>query len=77
MAWKDLELLINYTLPAERIGLEQTFENATLELERVNATNDAERKNSEFDVHAKNKEYTVAKEQLDNHELQMTARHPV
>jgi multidrug resistance efflux pump len=66
IAWKDLELLINYTLPTQRIQLRQDLENDTLELERVEAQNDAERKKSEFDVDAKRREYEVAKERLEN-----------
>jgi len=71
IAWKDLELLINYTLPTELIQLTQNLDNARLELERVEASNDAERKKSAFDVDAKNKEYTVAEEQLRNYERQI------
>ncbi len=71
IAWNDLELLINYTLDTERIKLKQDYENARLELERVDASNEAERQKSLTDVDAKRKEYEVAKERLENLQLQI------
>lgn len=71
IAWNDLDLLINYELPADRIKFTQAYENAQLELQRVEASNDAERKKSVVDISAKEKELTVAAERLTNFNKQI------
>jgi HlyD family secretion protein len=71
LAWNDLQLLIKYTLPENKIVLEQEVENARLGLESVIATGEARRVREGAELRSVEAEYTLAKERLDNWNLQI------
>lgn len=71
LAWNDLDLLINYTLDAERIKLRQDVDNADLELQRVLASNRAAQEKAESDEKSKLDEFKLAQERLQNLERQI------
>lgn len=66
LAWNDLDLLINYELPKQRIKLGQDCDNTRLELERVLASNDAAVTKADSELISRQAEYSLAKERLEN-----------
>lgn len=64
LAWNDLELLINYTLPESLISTQQEVENARLALESVRASNEATRVRESAELEASEAEFELADERL-------------
>ena len=71
LAWNNLKLLIKYTLPENKIVLEQEVENARLGLESVIATGEARRVREGAELKSTQAEFALAKERLDNWNLQI------
>lgn len=66
VAWNDLELLIDYTLPESLLTLRLEVENAELGVESARASNEARRVREEADLRGIESEYALAKERLEN-----------
>ena len=66
VAWNNLELLINYTLPESLISLQLEVENAQLGVDSVGASNEARRVREEADLRSIESEYALARERLEN-----------
>ncbi len=66
VAWNNLELLINYTLPEDLISLQLEVENARLGVESVRASNEARRVREQADLRGIESEYALARERLEN-----------
>jgi len=72
VAWNNLELLVNYTLPESLIGLQLEVENSWLEVESVRAANDARRVREKADLQSIESEYELARERLENLDRQIS-----
>ena len=71
VAWNNLMLLVNYTLPETLLGLELEVENAGLALESVAAANEARRVRENSELESIEAEHALAGEQLENYERQI------
>jgi len=71
VAWNNLGLLVNYTLPEDLISLELEVENAGLDVESVQAANEARRVREDAELKSIEAEYALAVEQLANCDQQI------
>ncbi len=71
LAWNNLLLLVNYTLPESQISLRLEVENAELNLESVRATNEARRVREAAELRSVESEHALAREQLENWDRQI------
>ncbi len=71
LAWNDLLLLVNYTLPESLISLELEVENAELNLESVRAANDARRVREAAELKSIEAEHALALAQLETWDRQI------
>jgi HlyD family secretion protein len=71
LAWNDLFLLVNYTLPETLITLDLEVENARLNLESVEAANDARRVREAAELRSIEAEHALALAQLETWDRQI------
>ena len=71
LAWNDLDLLINYTLPQSRLKVRKDYENASLDVERVIAANESAITKADSDLFSKDAELRLATERLNNLDKQI------
>ena len=73
VAWNDLLLLINYTLPETLLTLRLEVENSELNLESVLAASGARRVREDAELRSVEAEFLLAREQLETWERQIDA----
>ncbi|HEX6812480.1 MAG TPA: efflux RND transporter periplasmic adaptor subunit [Planctomycetota bacterium] len=71
VAWNNLQVLVKYTLPENRITLLQEIDNAKLGLASVRATGEARRVREAAELKSSESEFQLAKERLENSDKQI------
>ena len=66
VAWNNLQVLVKYTLPENRITLLQEIDNSKLGLASVRATGEARRVREAAELKSSESEFQLAKERLEN-----------
>lgn len=71
LAWNNLQLLVQYTLPETKIQRQQEVANADLGLQSVRAAGEARRVKEHADLRSAEAEYGLAKQRLDTLDSQI------